>query len=293
MKIQIRPRLPKIFLGLLFMSFSVFTAAAMIWRSGPKSETPNTMQPKAAGIRAQRDTQPRPGIIGSFGAYAVWPTLREPFRKMAARLEEPNAEQIIFTGLLSRLKSKQTDPIPVRVILGRANQLRIEEGNKATIYDGSRLTRGSETLTEDDADEAETLLLDSPERLFIGQVSGNAMFQLGSRFRTDDGSAPNYTGPYYDIYDMAEGLNISAKSPSENIKALTTKRYYINSYTSLIERIIYIRRREGRVQNVEINLGDYRAVGNQQSPFSIIRIEDGSPALEFKVNSATLVKRTQ
>ena len=146
-------------------------------------------------------------------------------------------------------------------------------------------------MTDDDADEVESLLLDFPERLFVGQASGNQMLQLGSRFRTDDGSTPNYKGPYYDIYEMAESINISANPPAANERELTNKRYYINSDTHLIERIVYERRRGNRVTNVEIKLDDWRTVEKQQVPFSVTRLEEGKHALQFKVNTAALARR--
>jgi hypothetical protein len=166
--------------------------------------------------------------------------------------------------------------------------LRLEQGNTVSIFDGSSLTKAGAALTDDDADEVETLLLDYPERLFVGQVSGNPMFQLGSRFRTDDGSASNYKGPYYDIYEMAEALNISANPTGADNRKPTTKRYYINSDTHLIERIVYECRRGNRVTNVEIKLSDWRSVGKQQAPFSITRLEWGKRAMEFKVSAAAL-----
>jgi hypothetical protein len=248
--------------------------------TGNRSTTPSVIK--------QRDARSKQGKIGYIGEQMIWPSLREPFRVMAARLEKPGAELLILTGSLSRLKSQRPGPVPVRVVLMHPNRLRLEEGDKVTVFDGSSLTKVGRALTDDDADEAGTLLLDYPEHLFVGQVSGNPVLQLGSRFRTDDGSAPNYKGPYYDIYEMAERLNISANPAGANNRRLTKKRYYINSDTHLIERIVYQRGRGGRVTNVEIKMGDWRTVEKQQAPFSITRLEEGRRVLEFKVSTAAL-----
>jgi hypothetical protein len=214
-------------LVLLLTFLTACTVTAMMWRGGFKSGTPIDARSTASASVMWKATQPREGKIGYIGGYAVWPSLREPFRVMATRLEKPGAELIIFTGTLSRLKSQKPNPVPVRVIIEHPNRLRLEEGNKVTIFDGSSLTKLGDALTDDDADEAESLLLDYPERLFVGQVSGNPMFQLDSRFRTDDGSALNYKGPYYDIYEMAEVLSISANPPGASSRDFLSKVFRI------------------------------------------------------------------
>jgi hypothetical protein len=283
----------KPFLALLLTFLTACTVTAMMWRggftlrmsAGDRSATPVVVKKKS--------TQPRQGKIGYIAGHMLWPSLREPFRIMAARLEKPGAELIIFTGSLSRLKSQRSAPVPVRVILAHPNQLRLEEVNKVTVFDGSSLSKVGDELTDDDADEIESLLLDYPERLFVGQVSGNPVTQLGSRFRADDGSTPNYKGPYYDVYKMAEGLNITASpAVSEDNREFTIKRYYINSDTHLIERIAYERRR-GRTTKVEVKLDDWRTVEKQKMPFSVTRLEDGTPTLRFKVNAAVIANRIQ
>jgi hypothetical protein len=219
------------------ITLATFTARA--WRGGFKLGTPDGEHSTKPAVIKRKGTQREQVKIGYIGAHMVWPSLREPFRVMATRLEKSGAELIIFTGSLSRQKSERPNPVPARVILAHPNQLRLEEGNRVTTFDGSSLNKVGDTLTDDDADEVESLLLDYPERLFVGQVSGNPIIQLGSRFRTDDGSDPNYIGQYYDIYEMSETLNVSADPPGANNKDSTTKRYYINSDTHLIERVVY------------------------------------------------------
>lgn len=231
--------------------------------------------------------QPRQGRIDYIGGHLVWPSLREPFRVMASRLEKPGTERIVVTGTLSRLKLGNPNPVPVRIIFEQPNRLRLEEGNSVTVFDGSSLTKSGSQPTEDNADEMETLLLDFPERLFIGVVTGNPMRQFGSRFRTDDGSNRNYSGPYFDVYEMGERLQISVGSAASTNGELTNKRYYINSDTSLLERVVY----ERRHKKVEVKLTDWRLVEKQRIPFSIIRMEDGTPALQVTMSAATLARR--
>jgi len=201
---QTRSHALRLSLVLLLTLLTACAVSAMMWR-GFKSRT------TATAVR--KDSQPQQGKIGYIGEHTVWPSMRDPFRVMASRLEKPGAEMIVFTGSLSRPKSQNPDPVLVRLILEHPNRLRLEEGNKVMIFDGSSLTKIGGALTDDDADEAETLLLDFPERLFVGHVTGNPMSQLGSRFRKDDGSDPNYRGQYYDVFKVAEGLSISVNPP--------------------------------------------------------------------------------
>jgi hypothetical protein len=267
---------------------ALIALTALAWRIKTGSTAKRTT---SVAMRENTQPKPKPGKIDYIGRPLVWPSLREPFRVMALRLEKPGTERIIFIGSLSRLKSNQSASLPVRVILEQPNRLRLEEGNRVTIFNGSSLTKVGSELTDDDADEVESLLLDFPERLFVGQVTGNPMFQLGSRFRMDDGKARDYKGPYYDVFEMTERLHLSANLASLNSRELTTKRYFINSDTHLIERVVYTRRRGNRIANVEVKLEDWRTVTQQRVPFSITRLEEGRPAMQLKVNTAALARR--
>ena len=282
---QIRSSLFRYTLSPLLIIFVGCTVGAMIWGNGVNSTTSAVVQ--------QKDEPPKHGKTTNIGGYLMWSPLREPFQIMASRLEKPGAEQIVFTGTLSRLKSENPNPVSVRLILEHPNRLRLEEGSKITVFDGSSLTRVGGELTDEDANEAETLLLDFPERLFVGFVSGNPMSQLGSRFRLDDGNDPHYKGPYYDVYQVAEGLSISTSPPGLGNGEFTSKRYFINSNTNLLERIIYERRRGNRATSVEVKLDDWRQVEKQQMPFLITRLEGGRPALQFRASAAVLAKSNQ
>ncbi len=263
----------------LILGITLTAFTRQMRRSKADSRTPS--------LPTSQGQQPRQGRVEYVGGHLVWPSLRESFRAMASRLEKPGTERIVITGTLSRLKSGNPNPVPVRVIFEQPNRLRLEEESSVTVFDGASLTKSGSQPTEDNADEMETLLLDFPERLFIGLVVGNPLRQLGSRFRTDDGSNRNYSGPYFDVYEMGERLRMTSGPPDSANGEFTNKRYYINSDTNLLERVVY----ERRNKKVEVRLTDWRLVEKQRIPFSIIRLEDGTPALQLTMSTATLARR--
>ena len=59
-----------------------------------------------------------------------------------------------------------------------------------------------QSLSGDDQETIETLVFDSADNFFLGQMQGVATRMLGSRFRLDDGTTANYAGPFYDIYQI-------------------------------------------------------------------------------------------
>jgi hypothetical protein len=132
----------------------------------------------------------------------------------------------------------------------------------------------------------ETLTYDSAEHFFAAQMQGNAMRFLGSRFRTDDGSSPDYNGPYFDIYKIADQIKPSAQERP-------AKLYYFNSDTFLLERVTYVINRDGSQVNVETSLSDWRAIEGQQVARRIERFENGKSVFVLTIRSAALGQRAE
>src|SRR5215213_5444867 len=115
-------------------------------------------------------------------------------------------------------------------------------------------------------------------------MQGNAMRFLGSRFRTDDGLSPDYNGPYFDIYKIADQIKASGQERA-------AKLYYFNSDTLLLERVTYVINRNGSELSVETKLSDWRDDNGQKVARRIERLENGKSVFVLNIRSAQFARR--
>lgn len=214
------------------------------------------------------------------------PQLRDALRVVGDRLESRGKERLILTGTLKRprISSSETG---FRLILERPDRLRFEEqeGDKlvVTVFDGKHLVKSGGVIKGSDEDEIESLLFDSAERFFLGEMQGQGTRFLGSRFRLDDGSSPGYGGPFYELYQTGDRIDFGRKSRTQE------KLYFLNSDNLLIERISYEIERQGRPVRVDVRLNEWKPlVPGQLLPTAITRLEDGVAVFEMVVSSAGL-----
>jgi len=128
----------------------------------------------------------------------------------------------------------------------------------------------------------ETFLYDTAEHFFLGQAQGLGTRFLGSRFQLDDGTNPNYRGPYYDVYEVMDAVRLGAPV------RLQPKLYYVNSDTLLLERVRYQSNHDSSRPNVEIQMGLWRRGDGQSVPWRVVRLENDQPVFTLTVVSATI-----
>jgi hypothetical protein len=196
------------------------------------------------------------------------------------RLEKPGKERLTITGVLHL--SSDSQPRLVAATLEFPDKLRIviQNGPQSRVITFD----GREQIDADELDLIETLAYDSAEHFFSAQMHGNATRFLGTRFRTDDGSSPDYNGPYFDIYKIADQIKASGEERA-------AKLYYFNSDTLLLERVTYIINRNGHEVNVETKLSGWRSEDGQMIARRIERVENGKPVFVFEIRSAQFGRR--
>jgi hypothetical protein len=126
----------------------------------------------------------------------------------------------------------------------------------------------------------ETLLTDSAEWFFYGFLRGEARRYFGGRFRIDDGSSANYTGPFYDIHQVTTAVPVQPGSP------LRAKRYYFDSVSKLLSKTVYTAATVTSETSVETDLSGWTTKGGQSFPGTITRKENGAVVFTFTVASA-------
>ncbi len=208
------------------------------------------------------------------------PRLALNLNALGNRLEAPGKERLTVTGILR--VSDDSQPRPITATLEFPDRIRvvIQNGSQSRVMTGD----GRQVTAADELDLIETLAYDSAEHFFSTQMQGNATRFLGTRFRTDDGSSPDYNGPYFDIYKIADRIKASGQERP-------AKLYYFNSDTLLLERVTYVINRDGAEVSVETKLSDWRGEDGQKVARHIERLENGKPVLVFEIRSAQLSRR--
>src|SRR5262245_26642004 len=214
-----------------------FTARA--WRT--------KMSATAKRDNAAAQPTPTPNTNSYIRRGLLQPRLQLALNALGDRLEKPDKERLTLVGTLTRQNNSQA--VPVRLFLELPRRMRLEEQGaqqRVVGFDGSKGWASGAALSSADQDTIETLVFDSVDNFFLGQMQGVATRTLGSRFRLDDGRTANYTGPFYNIYQVTDRIKIGAANREQ------PKLFYFNSDTKLIERVYYQVRRDGSTANVEI-----------------------------------------
>jgi hypothetical protein len=201
------------------------------------------------------------------------------------RLEKPGKERLTLVGTL-RTSTAETREFAATLEFPERLRLIVGPKNRVVTFDGEQANATLTPIAPDELDLIETLAYDSAEHFFAAQMQGNAMRFLGARFRTDDGSTPDYDGPYFDIYKIADQIKASGQERA-------AKLYYFNSDTLLLERVAYVTNRGGAEINVETKLTDWRVVDGQQVAHCIERVENGQPVFVLNIRSAGLGQRVE
>jgi hypothetical protein len=206
---------------------------------------------------------------------ALWHQLRQNLAALGDRLERPGKEQVLSGGRLTRAGVHGQARIELSVETADRISLTIQGGaqSESTVFDGTGSSWAG--LTQWQRDLVATLLFDTPENFFVGQMNGSATRRLGSRFRS---SPDNITGPFHDIYAVTNSDSLSADIEG-------AKLFYFNSDTFLLDRISYRLRRDGQSVPVEVRLSDWREGNGQKTARTVERIENGATVMKVSIDS--------
>jgi hypothetical protein len=263
---------PALLFALLILTALTFAASGKL-RRVTITDSQSSNQP-AAPARVKRVAYIRPS--------ALTPKLLWHLKAMGDRLEKPGKERLSLTGTLARANDSQAEEVAAVWEFPDRLRLTRQKGIHARVitFDEDRAKAADNELDTAEQDLLETLVYGTADHFFATQVQGMATRFLGSRFRLDDGSSADYTGPYYDVYKVADSVKTSAE-PREQLKL-----YYFNSDTLLLERVTYEITRNGSTVKVEERLGDWTREQGQQVARRIERFENGESVFVFTVRTA-------
>src|SRR5262245_40903723 len=204
------------------VSVALVTFTALAWRD-KKGSTAKQDPPAVQPTAARKATPLGRGYIDRRG---IWPQLHSALDAYGNRLEKPGKERLFAIGTLSNANSANNEKVPVRLLSEFPDKLRIEKqrGNKfdTAIFDGRTKVKIGDTIDPQEEEELESLVFDSVDHFMAAHMLGKPLRFLGDRFRLDDGTASNYTGPYYDIYQMTE----QQFDANNNVKETALEKLY-------------------------------------------------------------------
>jgi hypothetical protein len=269
----------------------IITLTAIYLTSAMTRPAPSPVNQPAATIISQPEQREQSAEGEAPAEYVrrgrLRPRLYAVLGALGDRLEKPGKERLTLTGTI--IKAERQQAIPVLLIWEFPGKLRLEEqidGQRRVIIFNGNDTRGNgNSLSRRDEDLIETLIHDSTEHFLISQLDGAATRFLGTRFRLDDGTATNYEGPFYDLYETSEMIKVRREAQKQ------TKVYYFNSDTHLLEQVKYQVLREGIATAVEVRLNNWHEVQEQKLPGEIVRLENGTPVLTFTITSTGIGSR--
>jgi hypothetical protein len=278
-------------LALFLVLVSALTAlgiGARRWGGSTKEAAPSvvaTQQPK---------NKAKPLGKGYLQRKGIWPQLRSALDAYGDRLEKPGKERMIAVGLISNTSLGMNEKVPVRLIAEFPNKLRLEKQTNGkvdtTIFDGKAKFKLGGAIKKEEEDELESLVFDSLDHFLAGQMQGQAVRHLGDRFRLDNGNDPRYTGPFYDVYQMAE-FPPDTNNPKK--QEVQFRRYFLNSDSHRLERISYQLEGKNGIVNVLVQLAGWQKIGGQDLPTSLTRSENGVLTLTLTISNLTLSPRTE
>ena len=268
---------PTLLIALLVFSALTFVAFGRLRSATTTVVKINTNQIGGSGVSVKRAAYVRRSNLS--------PKLVWHLNALGDRLEKPGKERLSVTGTLSRANDSKTEIVAVFEFPDRL-RLTMQKGNQSRVitFDGEQ-TKAGNPLDTEEQDLIETLMYGSAEHFFNTQMQGMATRFLGSRFRLDDGSSPNYDGPYYDVYKVSEQIRTSAEQRER------LKLYYFNSETLLLERVSYEIYRNGSAIKVEERLRGWTKEQGQHVARRIERLENGESVFVLTVSTAGLSRR--
>ena len=190
------------------------------------------------------------------------------------RIEKPGAERIVGAGTIVRRATPNavaSAPANVAVVLEFPGRARVEEAGQtspaAFNVDAPVLGKG-----QDVEDLLELLVEDFSDGFFRVAISEGSMRWVGGNFRSLD-----EPGRYFDIVEASYRTKVRGSAAEQ------VKRYYFDSSTKLLAKVVYRQANSRGVVNIESEFGDWTRVNGQAIPRRMVRREGGVEMLRIQL----------
>jgi hypothetical protein len=213
-----------------------------------------------------------PALPGEFQLFA---------NALGDRLQTPGKERMTLNGTITESSQSYVATVTYQL----PNSVRIDKGGpqpRTLAFDGNTHWASSGSLSEQDRSEMESFLDDAAEVMFFSLSRGSGLRVIARHSRMDDGKAPQYAGPWANIYElMGNPFSQPTGTPRQ-------KHFYFDAQTALPMLVRYrVNKSDGSVVLVETSWGHWSKINGQSVPGTVTRSEGGKPVLAFQISSAT------
>jgi len=208
--------------------------------------------------------------------------LQKPRAALSDRLAKPGKERVTIVGTLTA--QGNTSSATMRWELPGRFRLDRSAGARPILANGPGLDLGRSQTALDELEDSivESLLLDRAESMLYGVAAGNPVRLLGEQVRQSRNLDAS-TGKLYDVVDVVAKVDARPSSP------VRQKRYLFDSFTGLLQRVIYrIRVGPGVDSTIETSFQQWTTVDGYPFPLVTERHRDGALLLRFQAVGHTL-----
>jgi hypothetical protein len=229
--------------------------------SGQTSATTATV-PSGAYISARAISTQARWVLGALGQ----------------RLQQPGSERVIYQGIY-------TDSIgatPAKLVWQLPGYLLLTLTNRGKTYyvDPVAGVQNSSALSAAEVNMLESFGNDSPEAFLYSVAGQGAVRFAGGRFRIDNGKTPNYSGPWYDVFQSVTPVLIQGKT-------VRRKFYYFDGQSKLFLKSQYMLQGSAGAL-VSTEYANWTATQGYATPGQIVRKENGNVVFTLTVQSAAI-----
>jgi hypothetical protein len=210
--------------------------------------------------------------------------LREYLKALGDRLQKAGKERLTLIGTSTDVEHSAAAPATlVWEVPGRLRFDRSAAGAPSMIVDDVAGLVKTAALSDSDLGILESLVNDNAEAFLYGYLRGDARRFLGGRFRIDNGKTPNYSGPWYDIYE-----SVAPEKAPTIVLSRTQKFFYFDSINKLFVRATYRVTKNGQEIPVSTEYTGWTVTAGQATPGKIVRTENRTVVFTFDIKTAVL-----
>lgn len=234
----------------------------------------------AAQVQSDQGASPARGDYIAQGSLAG--LLGSSHQLVGGRMQDPEKARITIAGTVTDASGTRNAQITIQApgLLSYR-----EDQGKAITFDGSQASTKTGSLSGNDKAVFESLLADFPDSIFLQVAAGGSIRRIGSHFRTDDGTAKDYTGPYWTVLAFSPksrpGLRRGEPLQQDLFIAVDENTGFIAEVRTAMES------GSGAPQLVtQTKFENWIQQDGQWFPGRIVRLENGRETLTFQTQQA-------
>jgi hypothetical protein len=198
------------------------------------------------------------------------------------RLMSAALATVSLSGTLTDADGTRT----VQITIEAPGYLRFQDAGtspRVLTFDGTQFQSQNGKGGMDDERIEESLMADLPDSIYLQLATGGGARRIGSRFRTDNGTTPNYTGPYWSLYAYSpaarQGLTWGQALQQSFFIAL-------DEQTGFVSEVRMVNQSAGSQNVTQTKFLNWFQQSGQWYPGQIVRVENGQQTLSFQTQQA-------